>query len=145
MCSQNHTYLFGLGLLIGVLSAGCQSVCHHKPSVDIVQMPEPVRMTEPEALPFRLPTHDFGVENPPPTARTVEAFRQIRAGMSVQDVVKLCGIPDGILGRQLLYDLADGTTVEIYALNSGRVGIVQHGQTRILYDPQAFPQKSVDD
>jgi isopenicillin-N N-acyltransferase like protein len=52
----------------------------------------------------------------PPTARRLDAFKRIKASMSMEDVVRLCGVPDQDVGSGIyvfIYKLDDGSTVRI--------------------------------
>lgn len=83
--------------------------------------------------------YDFDVADPPPTARSIEPFRGIVRGMSLPEVVKLCGVPDRniSLGRYcLLYKLSDGSTVEVFASSTLKVDRVTHGNEVLLDDPE---------
>jgi hypothetical protein len=52
----------------------------------------------------------------PPTARTIEKFRQIKVGMSMEQLRAICGEPDADIGSGVniyVYNLSDGSSVTI--------------------------------
>ena len=55
-------------------------------------------------------------ESIPPSAASVTAFLRIKAGMSMKEVVEICGLPAKDIGSGIhiyVYELADGSQVRI--------------------------------
>lgn len=87
--------------------------------------PPPVETVRPHAR--GIP--DFGVEAPPPTARTMDSFQGVNVGMPIKDLINLCGLPDGDWGfeeHSLIWDLNDGSWVMIEAKDLTCVESVSH-------------------
>ena len=68
----------------------------------------------------------------PPTARNIEVFKRIKPSMSMQDVVRICGVPD--------QDIGSGIYIFIYKLDDGtQVWIGTGDLNKLLYVNRAFP------
>ena len=97
-----------------------------------VVVPEPPRIAPPPSEPT--PPHatgipGFGIERPPPTARTMASFQRVKVGMPINDLIRLCGLPDGDWGIEdhvLIWDLDDGSWVTIGSEDLSRVDSISH-------------------
>jgi hypothetical protein len=76
-------------------------------------------------------SHQTTVMSPkiPSTARSIETFAQIRVGMSMKQVIAICGLPDADIGSGIyiyVYNLADGSQVLISAANKNNIIAINH-------------------
>ncbi len=65
----------------------------------------------------------------PPTARSIELFSQIKVGMSMQQVIAICGLPDADIGSGIyiyVYNLIDGSQILISAVNKNNITAINH-------------------
>jgi hypothetical protein len=65
----------------------------------------------------------------PATARSIEPFHKIKVGMSMQQVIAICGLPDADIGSGIyiyVYNLTDGSQVLISAVNKNRISAINH-------------------
>jgi hypothetical protein len=65
----------------------------------------------------------------PSTARSIGPFAQIRVGMSMKQVIAICGLPDADIGSGIyiyVYNLADGSQVLISAANKNNIIAINH-------------------
>jgi hypothetical protein len=63
------------------------------------------------------------------TARTIEIFERVTAGMSMAEVMRLCGAPDEEVGSGIfiyLYRLSDGSFVRVGTPDKERLLYVVH-------------------
>ena|SRR5450759_2854942 len=59
----------------------------------------------------------LGCHSGPRSSRTVEAFRALQPGMTMQEVTNRVGVPDRHAGSGVFrweYDLADGSTIMVF-------------------------------
>jgi serine-type D-Ala-D-Ala carboxypeptidase/endopeptidase len=65
----------------------------------------------------------------PPTARLIESFSQIKVGMSMRQVIAICGLPDADIGSGIyiyVYNLTDGSQILISAVNKKNIVAINH-------------------
>ena len=116
------------GLVSLVLGAGC-GPRHAASDLTVVKLAPGLVVATAQEPPETYTRYDFDVADPPPTARSIEVFRRIAPGMSVADVIRLCGVPDRSLCigcHRLLYRLDDGSNVEVFASTLCKVERVTH-------------------
>jgi hypothetical protein len=89
-------------------------------------------------IPFAFAQADFLTavtsSTPPPTARSIEQFRQIKRGMSMAKLKAICGEPDA--------DIGSGLNIYVYNLSDGSSVIIGGGST-ILYINYSKPVKKI--
>lgn len=110
-------------IFLALLFAGCRSSSGTPGGVEAVKVPDAPKIAPPPRD-FKAPhagaIPEFGVVGAPDTARTYAPFKGMRVGMSLTDVITLCGLPDGDWGNIggpishiLIWDLKDGSWVSI--------------------------------
>ena len=72
-------------------------------------------------------------------ARTLERFQRIKRRMSMKEVIRLCGEPDGDIGSGIhiyVYELTDGSVVRVGTPDNKRimyvVQVLKNGEERPL-------------
>ena len=67
----------------------------------------------------------------PPVMRSIECFNRIKAEMTMDEVIKICGLPDDDIGSGIhiyIYQLSNGSTVRIGTPDRKRLFYVVHLQ-----------------
>jgi len=107
-------------MLMALILAGCDSKTDHSAK-------------QQAALP--LMAHLLHIKEFPATALTIDPFRKITSKMTMQDVVQICGLPDGDNGSGFYvfeYKLSDGSKVAIGTGDLSRLSYVTHGNEQLI-------------
>ncbi len=84
---------------------------------------EPTVLKKEDLPPAMLP------EKIPPTADSIAAFRRIKPGMSMKDVVEICGLPAKDIGSGIyvyIYELPDQSKVRVGTSDGKQLWYVVH-------------------
>jgi len=89
-----------VSMSLALLVAGCRSGPQPQGDVEAVRLSKEPKLAPPPhgfMPPHARAIPDFDAVGLPNTARTFAAFKRVRMGMLLTEVIKVCGLPDGDL------------------------------------------------